>query len=53
MEAIDWIADKSENEGQFEVMREQMNYNYIYTRKYFVQLDEVQMEVVLLGNSKK
>jgi len=30
LEAIDWIANEAENEGQFEVLREQLNFNFIY-----------------------
>ena len=52
MEAINWIADHSDNEGQFEVLREQLNYNYIYTSIYFVRLDAAQKEVVLLNHPK-
>lgn len=48
MEAIDWIANNAEDEGQFEVLREQLNYNFIYTRHFFVITDDAQMEVVML-----
>lgn len=37
--AIDWIAARVENEQQFEILREQLNYNYIYTQSYFLDLD--------------
>jgi len=40
LEAIDWIAKYSRNEGQFEVMREQLNFNYIYNFKFFVVINE-------------
>ena len=36
LEAIDWIADHAQDEGQFEVWREQLNFNYIYTGQYFI-----------------
>ncbi len=52
LEAIDWIADNVEDEGQFEVLREQMNYNFIYTKTYFVMKDDAQKEVVLLKNNR-
>jgi len=48
LEAIDWIASNVEDEGQFEVLREQLNYNFIYTKSYFITKEEAQMEVVLL-----
>ncbi len=53
LEGIDWIAANVEDEGQFEVLREQLNFNFIYTGKYFLEIDESIKEVVLLGNDKK
>ncbi len=53
LEAIDWIAENTENEGQFEVMREQLNFNYIYTERYYIDTGESIQEVVLLGNDKE
>lgn len=47
LEAINWIAARAENEGQFEVMREKLLFNYIYTGTYFVDPDEVLEDVVL------
>lgn len=47
LEAIDWIADYAEDEGQFEVLREQLNYNYIYTETYFLDLSKPISEVAL------
>ncbi|NNE30720.1 MAG: hypothetical protein HKN16_13855 [Saprospiraceae bacterium] len=51
IEAINWIAATVENEGQFEVIREQLTFNYIYTKTYFLHIDEkeLQAEVLLLG----
>lgn len=46
--AIDWIANYAEDEGQFEVLREFLNMNFIHTGKYFLELVEVPGEVVLL-----
>ncbi|MFK7775826.1 MAG: hypothetical protein AB8F94_27130 [Saprospiraceae bacterium] len=40
LEAIDWIAKYARNEGQFEVLREQLNFNYIYNYKFFVVVNE-------------
>ena len=48
IEAIDWIANNAEGEGQFEVLREQLNFNFIYTGTYFVKKDNSEFEVVLL-----
>lgn len=51
LKAIDWIAEHAENEGQFEVLREQLQFNFIYTGTYFLELDEKPAEVVWLDNS--
>lgn len=48
LSAIKWIAQHSENEGQFEVLREQLTWNYIYTKEYFLQTGRATGEVVLL-----
>ena len=53
MEAIDWIANYAEDEGQFEVLREQLNFNYIYTQTYFIDISEPIAEVVLKDQSRK
>ncbi len=53
LEAVDWIADFAENEGQFEVLREQLHFNYIYEGSYFLHLEEDTGEVVSLGSAKK
>ena len=54
LEAIDWIAAFVQNEGQFEVLREQLNFNFIYFSEYFLELskDEHLNEVVTLDQSK-
>ena len=48
LEAIDWIADYVDDEGQFEVLREQLNFNFIYTGTYFLDVDESIGEVASL-----
>lgn len=54
LEAINWIANYAEDEGQFEVLREQLNFNYIYTGQYFINLNNNPLpEVVWLGNNCK
>lgn len=51
IEAIDWIANYVDNEGQFEVLREQLNFNYIYSGIYSLEIDSKEglAEVILLG----
>ena len=48
LEAIDWIANKVENEKQFEVLREQLNYSFIYNGTYIVKLGKLDMEVEIV-----
>jgi hypothetical protein len=40
--AIDWIAANAKNEDQFETLREQLEFNYIYYQIYFVDLSELE-----------
>ncbi len=51
LEAINWIANNVENEGQFEVLREQLTYNFIYTNSFFIIRNDARMEVVWLKKS--
>lgn len=53
LEAIDWIAANAENEAQFEVLREQLMFNFIYTGRFFIELNDSLQEVVWLENNKK
>ena len=48
IEAIEWLADKVENEGQFEVLREQLNYSFIYNGSYIIKLENLELFVELL-----
>ncbi len=48
IEAIDWIASISKDEGMFEVLREQLNFNFIYTGKYFLDMSEEIGQVIML-----
>ena len=48
LEAIEWIATQAEDEAQFEVMREQLNFNYIYHDTFFLDTTEEVGEVVWL-----
>ena len=54
LEAIDWIANYVENEGQFEVLREQLNFNHIYSGKWFLDIDseEILAEVIVLKDNQ-
>ncbi len=53
LEAVDWIANYANDEGHFEVLREQLNFNYIYTGQYFLELNEREAEgEVILFNRK-
>lgn len=47
LEAIDWIAANTENERQFELLREQLNYNYIYFNVYFIDQADLFNDVTL------
>lgn len=51
LEAIEWLARFAKDEGQFEVLREQLNFNYIYTGTFFIEIDRDARlaEVALLG----
>lgn len=48
LEGIDWIANHTDDEGQFEVLREQLNFNFIYTGKYFVRISKKKGSVAWL-----
>lgn len=52
LEAIEWIANFAEDEGQFEVLREELNFNFIYSGTYYLDLDEDVKEVVMIGHQK-
>ncbi|MCB0589334.1 MAG: hypothetical protein KDD06_28870 [Phaeodactylibacter sp.] len=53
LEAIEWIANYAENEGQFEVLREQLNFNHIYEGFYFLKIEEEMGEVVSLDKNPR
>ena len=48
IEAINWIADHVENEAQFEVLREELFFNYIYTGTFFIHMKFMDLEIVWL-----
>lgn len=39
LDAIYWIASNVEDEVQFERLREELLFNYIFTRSHFLKLD--------------
>ena len=55
IEAIDWIANHAENEGQFEVLREQLTFNHIYSGTFYLDLNEKDKlkEVIILNKQNK
>jgi len=53
IEAIEWIASHVDDEGQFEALREELNYNYIYTGAFYLDLDKEIGEVILLDQNPK
>ena len=48
LDAIDWIAGYVENEGQFESLREELNFNFIYSGTYFLEIEVQLPEIVML-----
>lgn len=36
MEAMNWLSDHSRNEAHFEIMREELKYNFVDSGEYFV-----------------
>ena len=51
IEAVDWIADFVENEGQFELLREQLIFNYIYSGKFYLEINQKE-ELAEVANLK-
>ena len=47
-EAIEWIAEFAQDEGHFEVLRERLNFNYIYSGVFYLELNETISEVILI-----
>ncbi len=52
LEATEWIAAHAENEGQFEAMREQLLFNFIYSEIYYLDTDSILEDVVMLDNEE-
>lgn len=53
LEAVEWLARYARDEGQFEVLREKLYFNFIYTGKYFLELDEREEEGEVILNKRK
>ncbi len=55
IEAVDWIANFSKNEGQFEVWREQLTFNHIYSETFYLELNEKEElnEVIILEKQEQ
>lgn len=53
LEATDWIAARAENEGQFEAMREQVLFNFIYSGVYYIDTDSILEDVVMIDKDKR
>jgi len=52
LSAINWIANFAKDEGTFEVLREQLNFNFIYAKVYFLQAPKKTFEVVWLEEKR-
>jgi len=48
LDAIDWIAKNVENEAQFEVLREELNYSFIYHGTYVLKLGKLELDVEIV-----
>ncbi|MCB0665185.1 MAG: hypothetical protein KDC80_05150 [Saprospiraceae bacterium] len=46
LSAIQWIADFAQSEMEFEILREELNFNYIYNEQYFILARHLDGEVV-------
>jgi hypothetical protein len=46
LEGIDWIVTKVQNETQFEILREELLFNYIYTGRYFLDMQQTKLEML-------
>ena len=51
MEAINWIAENAKTESHFEILREEITFNHIYTGEYFISSLLTDREVAWNGES--
>jgi len=47
IEAIDWIADNARDESHFDILREELLFNQIYTGEHFIIMSNVNIEIAL------
>ena len=52
MQAINWIADNAETESHFEILREELIFNHIYTGEYFIHSMLMDREVAWIEERK-
>ena len=52
LQAIDWIAEHAETEAHFEILREEIIFNHIYTGEYFIDNLISDREVVWIEKNK-
>lgn len=48
-EAIEFISDHAQNESHFEILREELLFNHIYTEMYFIHLLLLEKDVAWLS----
>ncbi len=53
MEAINWIADNAETESHFEILREELTFNHIYTGEYFINSMIMDRDVAWIDENRK
>jgi len=53
LDAIEWIVANAKNEGQFELMRENLTYNFIYHSRFFLNMKDCEGEVEMLKGRKE
>ncbi len=46
--AIQWIAEFAKSEAEFEVLREELSFNYMYQQRYFIHARRISEVVVWL-----
>ncbi len=48
LEAIEWISEYAQNEAHFEILREELTFNFIYTDQHFIHLALLERDIVWL-----
>lgn len=52
LEAIDWIAEHAETESHFEMLREELIFNHIYTGEYFIDSISTDREIAWIEKDR-